>query len=160
MALSPDTLIRPPGNQLILPRLSSQSWTRSNGFIQRSLSAAAAPQNRSGSVTESRYKSRWGSRDSSDFHVPGGGSEENHRSDPVRRVRRVRRIRVLLLTPVAAIPSVKNRNRSSRDSPGLVDSAPQSPLLLYRSRSTFFSLSLSLTRARFFLLHFLFVNSG
>lgn len=73
----PDTLSFPPRNQLNFPLLSSQSRTRWNVFTQRSLSAAADPQNRSGSVTESRYRSRWDSLDSSELQVPGGGGRED-----------------------------------------------------------------------------------
>ena len=96
--LSPDTLSFPPRNQLILPLRSSQSRTRWNGFTHRSLSVAAEPQNRSGSVTDSRYSSRYDSWDSCELHVPGGvgevgeeEEEERHRwsTGPVRqRLRR------------------------------------------------------------------------
>lgn len=76
---SPDTFSFPPWNQRIFPLLSSQSRTRWKGSIQRSLSVAAAPQNRSGSVTESRYRSPWGSRDNSEFQYPGEGRVVRHR---------------------------------------------------------------------------------
>lgn len=43
----PDTFSCPPPNQLILPRLRSQSWTVSKVLVQLSLRRAAAAQNRS-----------------------------------------------------------------------------------------------------------------
>lgn len=80
---SPDTFSFPPTNHLIFPLLKSQSRTRWKGSTQRSLSMAAAPQNRSGSVTERRYRSPWESRDNSVFQEPGEGRVVRYRCGTV-----------------------------------------------------------------------------